>query len=195
MSLLRSGDPAILRILLDQYLIPLHRYAERILDGASDSEEAVQEAFIRLWERRESWREDGSVKSLLYTLTRNAAIDYRRRRRRELALSEERISILPSNLPTPLDDAQESEFRYAAEDAVSGLPPRRQEIFRLVREGGLTYKEVSRVLDISPQTVANLMSLALSNLRAALGPLMAEGTDSDDPEEETTRPKEASGSD
>jgi RNA polymerase sigma-70 factor (ECF subfamily) len=64
------------------------------------------------------------------------------------------------------------ELRSMAETAVSSLPPRRQEVFRLVREGGLSYKEVAETLGISTQTVANLMSLALGDLRASLKPML-----------------------
>lgn len=52
--------------------------------------------------------------------------------------------------------------------AVSALPARRQEVFRLVRRHGLSYEEVARVLEMPLETVAEHMSLALASLRAAL---------------------------
>ncbi len=176
MEQVRSGDPRILRHLLTLYLGPLQRFAGSILPHPEDAEEAVQEAFVRLWEKRETWREDGSIRALLFTLTRNAAIDAHRKRRRETPLREVRWQAVSTPDPTPFEMAQEGELWAIAEAAVQRLPQRRQEVFRLVREGGLSYQEVSRVLGISPQTVANHMSLALSELRSALKPLIeAEG--------------------
>lgn len=195
MARVRSGDPEVLRILLKRFSGPLRRYAERILGGSSDAEEAVQEAFIRLWERRDRWREDGSVMTLLYTLTRNAAVDYARRRHRERPLPEEQHSIIPSPSPTPFEDTLDEELRFEAAKAVSRLPPRRQEVFRLIREDGLTYREVGDVLNIAPQTVANLMSLALADLRSTLGPFLERELGSRPVGKGPNKPMEASGSD
>ncbi|MGW8268016.1 MAG: RNA polymerase sigma factor [Longimicrobiales bacterium] len=172
LSRLRAGDPTVLRQLLKRYLPALRLYAERLLGGSGDPEEAVQEAFIRLWTHRERWRGDGSIRSLLYTITRNAALDELRRHRREVPLSDHLLPASRSPDPDPLACLEEEDLRRAAEEAIRRLPPRRQEIFRMVREGGLSYREVAEVLDIAPQTVANLMSLALADLRACLGPVL-----------------------
>jgi RNA polymerase sigma-70 factor (ECF subfamily) len=195
MSGLLEGDPAVLRILLSRFFVPLRRYAQGILGGPSDAEEAAQEAFIRLWEKRDRWREDGSVQALLFTLTRNAAIDLLRRRRRESPLAESRLQTLPSPSPSPLDITREKELRSLAEEAVRNLPSRRQEVFRLVREGGLSYREVAETLGITPQTVANLMSLALADLRTSLKPLLDEGAGSLSKDGSRSPEEQASGSD
>ena len=47
---------------------------------------------------------------------------------------------------------------------------------RLAREEGLTYAEIAGVMGVSPQTVANQMSLALADLRRALEPHLVEDT-------------------
>lgn len=169
---LRAGDASSLRELLKRHLPALRRYAERILGGLGDPQDAVQEAFIRLWTHRERWNRGTSVRSLLFTITRNAALDELRRRRREVSFSDPPVSSRGVEIPPPLFHLQEEELWEVAEKAIADLPPRRREIFRLVREGGLTYREVAEVLDLSPQTVANLMSLALRNLRVSLGPVL-----------------------
>jgi RNA polymerase sigma-70 factor (ECF subfamily) len=169
---LREGDAAVLREAIKRYLPALRLYAERILRGSGDPEEAVQEAFIRLWTHRERWRGEASIRSLLFTITRNVALDELRRHWREVPLSETPAPLARSESHSPLHRLQEEELRRIAEAAISRLPPRRQEVFRLVREGGLTYREVAQVLDLSLQTVANLMSLALGDLRASLGPIL-----------------------
>ena len=168
MGRVRAGDPEVLRTLLTRHLTQLRRYAEGLLDRPEDAEDVVQEAFVRLWEKRETWRIESSVRAILFTLTRNAAVDLLRRKRRETQLPDGWAETIPSFGPSPLHQALEGELTLMAEDAVSRLPPRRQEVFRLIREGGLSYKEVATALEIAPQTVANLMALALSDLRLSL---------------------------
>ncbi len=172
MKQVKAGEPEVLRKLLTLYLRPLRRYAGTFLPRPEDAEEVVQEAFVCLWEKRERWRENGSIQALLFTLTRNGAIDTLRRRRRETPLNEGLSLGVSAPGPTPFETTQERELWEIAEAAVRQLPPRRQEVFRLVREGGLSYQEVSDLLGISRQTVANLMSLALANLRSDLQPLL-----------------------
>lgn len=173
---LAGGDETALEQLVSAYWWPLVRYAERIA-GPADAEDAVQSAFVRLWTRRHALDTTGSLRSLLYTMTRNAAIDECRRERRLAARASAAAELdLRCRPPTPLADTREAELACRAEEAVSGLPPRRQAVFRLVREHGLSYEEVAEVLDLAVQTVANHMSLALADLRRALAPVLVDGT-------------------
>ena len=75
----------------------------------------------------------------------------------------------------------------AVAKAVSDLPPRRREIFKLVRESGFSYAEIAEIMKISRQTVANHMSLALSDLRVMLRPFLpAPATDGEAPNDKRT---------
>ena len=52
------------------------------------------------------------------------------------------------------------------------MPRRRREVFRLARERGFSYSEIAEITQLSRQTVANHMSLALSDLRVVLRPFL-----------------------
>jgi RNA polymerase sigma-70 factor (ECF subfamily) len=151
---------------------PLVQYADRLLSGAGDPQDFAQEAFVRLWARRSRLREDGSLKALLYTTVRNACLDQLRTsaRREKLQWANPR----EDSAATPYEDVHGAELHRLAADAVARLPKKRQEVFRLVREEGLSYKEVALILDLSEQTVANHMSLALADLRVAIRPFLGE---------------------
>lgn len=167
---LRSDDPEALRLLITELWAPLVGYAQRILPSSGDPEDVVQEAFARIWIRRLALKEEGSLKALLYTVVRNACLDERRKgARREQAV---RDGPTPAPPRTPYEDIQGAELQRAAAAAVARLPARRQEVFRLVREEGLSYQEVADIMVLSPQTVANHMSLAMADLRTALQPFL-----------------------
>ncbi|NJD11666.1 MAG: sigma-70 family RNA polymerase sigma factor [Gemmatimonadetes bacterium] len=169
---IRKGDPGTLARLQAGYWNRLLRFADGIVQGRADPQDVVQEAFIRLWTHRERWDARGSLRSLLYTLTRNAALDELRSWRRAEKAAD--AVTAPAAPPAPSDAAVAAELRRAAASAVAGLPPLRREVFRLAREEGLTYGEIAEVLGLSPQTVANHMSLALADLRRALAPYLPE---------------------
>ena len=165
---LRSDDPDILRNLMGMYWEPLVGFAHRMLTGFGDAEDMVQTAFVRLWTRRRELEETGSLKSLLYTIVRNACLDELRKRGRRDKVHQ---GAPPPTAPkTPYEDVQGAELHRLAAAAVGRLPERRQEVFRLVRDEGLSYQEVAEILNLSAQTVANHMSLAMADLRTALRP-------------------------
>lgn len=169
---LRSGDPEALGRLMDRLWAPLVGYARRILPEGFDPQDVVQEAFVRLWTRRATLRNDGSLRALLYTTVRNACLDEIRtsQRRRRLNAAEYR----PSPAPGPYEDIQGAELERLAAAAVAKLPEKRREVFRLLREEGLSHRETAEVLGLSEQTVANHMSLALADLRATLRPIVSD---------------------
>lgn len=166
---LRSGDARALQELIDALWHPLTAYARRILaDQCADAEEAVQDAFLRLWAKRGELREEGSPRAFLYTVVRNACLDELRRNARRTRA--EGGAPLPTPPRTPWEDVQGAELHRAAAGAVAGLPERRREVYRLAREEGLSYEEIAEILGLSRRTVANHMSLALADLRTALRP-------------------------
>jgi RNA polymerase sigma-70 factor (ECF subfamily) len=174
---------------MDRLWGPLVGFASRTLSGYGDPEAAVQEAFVRVWARRASLKTTGSVRALLYTIVRNLCLDELRRRERQTRADSEGPT--PSAPRTPYEDVHGAELKRLAAAAVAGLPPKRREVFRLVREEGLSYKEVAEALDLSPQTVANHMSLAMADLRATLRPYLP-GQDSTDAEGSADGPDQSS---
>lgn len=164
---LRDDDVAALDALLRRYWSPIVAYAARMVDRPDDAEDIAQRTFQRLWERRASWRSKGSVRGLLYRMAHNLAVSARRSeqaRGRADAASAERAG----EPVTPLDDLENVELRDALSEAVQALPPRRREVFVLRCVHELSYKEIARIMGISPQTVANQLSHALSSLRTTL---------------------------
>ena len=169
---IRAGETRALEALMARYWPPLVRYAENVMSGVGDPQDVVQEGFVRLWARREEWGRDGSVKALLYTIVRNAALDERRRLDRGDRVTREHAAFGAPN-PTPFENVQGAELERVAAAAVAALPPKRQEVFRLAREEGFSYREIGSAMGISTQTVANQMSLALADLRLAMTPYLA----------------------
>jgi RNA polymerase sigma-70 factor (ECF subfamily) len=170
---LRASDPTALEFLVATYWERLVRFVEGIVDQEGGADDVVQEAFIRLWTRRKELKLQGSFRAFLYTMTRNAAIDERRSSGRRKALATKAEA--PRAEPSPLSAAEASQLQEVAAAAVDRLPPRRREVFRLVRTEGLSYREVAEVMGLSTQTVANQMSKALVSLHRTLDRVFKDG--------------------
>lgn len=159
--------------LLRKYWPGVVEYVARYVEHYDAAEDIAQELFLRLWQKNLTWKQDGSLRSFLYGVARNLARNQGRRWREVRVASLETLNThLADTTRCPSETVVERELEARCEQAVSGLPARRQEIFILARAHGLSYREIAQVMNISPQTVANQMSAALSDLHSALRPVL-----------------------
>ena len=170
MRRLKAGDEQAMSALLAQHWTPVVRYVFGLLGSWDQAEDVAQDAFVRLWARRKKLS-SGSLGALVHRIARNAALDVLKSPRH--AAQHEDPDMLAGER-APDRDVELSELKQAVAKAIKALPPRRREIFKLVREGGFTYEEIAEIMEISRQTVANHMSLALSDLRVMLRPFLPE---------------------
>jgi len=184
------GDAAALNSLLDRHWSALVSYSARLLGNWDAAQDVTQETFVRIWERREQWRSNGSVRALLYQIARNLVLDAQKRQDRRTNWIRDRYRD-ERRIATPLQELQRSELEEAFREALRALPERRREVFVLARVDGLSYREIGEVMGVAPQTVANQLSAALSTLREALQEFTHEPARSEI--EAATRPVPTSG--
>lgn len=163
------GDEQALESLIQHRWDHLVHYAQGFTGNRQDAEDAAQESLWRFWNGREDWRKRGPVSpALLYTITRNVAVDIARSGR---ATSErvDHVSVEIEYQGTLPDQAAEmDEIQRAVREVLIHLPPRRREIFTLARFHGLSYQAIAEVLGLSPQTVANQVSATFKIFREQL---------------------------
>ena len=130
--------------------------------------EITQEAFISLWEKRESIDLSKPVKTYLSTTVRNKCLNYLRDNRkfnREILDIE---GLLSDKTYVQPDRMVEAEIRTRIGNAIEELPEKCREIFVLNRQENLKYQEIANRLEISVKTVETQMSKALQHMRERL---------------------------
>jgi RNA polymerase sigma-70 factor (ECF subfamily) len=170
---IRSGDVTAFDRFLKSQWEPLVRYVTAHLGSVDDGKDIAQEAFLRLWEERAGLRHPGSLKGYLYRIARNLAINDVRRRQLHDRLNQER-PVQSARPRTPAAELDQKELRCVVEQAIDALPARRKEAFILGHLQGLRHQEIAEVMGISPQSVANQISAALTTLRQTLAPYLGE---------------------
>lgn len=173
LSSIRSGDVEALGVLMDEAWGPLVTHLATLVGSVEAAQDAAQEAFVRLWEHRDRW-ESGSARAVLFRIGRNAALDQIRRAETSRRWARRTNAEPPSPVPTPEDDLEAAEFADRFRSALEALPRRRREVFELVRFSGLSYLETAQAMELSEQTVANQMSLALRDLRRLLAGFLSD---------------------
>jgi RNA polymerase sigma factor (sigma-70 family) len=172
MARIRAGDETAFQELLAAYFSPIVAYIARLRGDRDSAKDVAEEAFVRLWQRRHEWRDEGSVRAFLYRTARNLAIDEARKERvrsrwlRLAALEGQTVR------PTQDRDLERKELEIAVDEAILALPPRRREAFTLFYFHSFSYRQIAEIMELRPQAVANYISAAYADLRVRLAPLL-----------------------
>lgn len=134
----------------------------------AQAEELVQDIFYKLWKHRKKLKEVRAFKAYLYTIARNTCLDYLKKIAKEKALQEGFVLDYELSHNSIEDYLYQKEFQIRYQKAIAQLPPRQQEIFRLNREQGLTYREIAEKLGISTKTVQEHLIRASKTLKSQL---------------------------
>ncbi|WP_347924794.1 sigma-70 family RNA polymerase sigma factor [Pontimicrobium sp. SW4] len=151
--------------LFDKYYKRLFNYSFKLTKQRDLAEEIVQETFIVLWKKMDSIsNDDRSIESYLITTLKNKIIDFYRKN----ATKEKHINLytLNKSFETVIDN--EWELQKKIDFVYSSLQEKTAEIFKLSREKGLTYPEISKAKNISIKTVEAHISKALLAFRNGL---------------------------
>ncbi|MDP4131060.1 MAG: RNA polymerase sigma-70 factor [Bacteroidota bacterium] len=163
-----DGDRHAFTNLYTRYLDSLYQYVFLFTRSAYSTEEIVQDVFVRIWEHRESLREVESFKSYLFRAAKNRVIDYVRSQEVvERALSR-LLADKKADPETPDEAFDYKVYYHIVQEAIGQLSPRKQEIFRLSTEKGLSHDEIAAELDISKSSVKNQLYKSFEFIREYL---------------------------
>ena len=158
-----AGDRCAFRRVVEWQLEPLDRYVRRIVGGgkrtdgaAADAADIVQEAFLKLWLNRHRYDPArASLKTWLYRLAHNLAIDHLRHRANETSLDE---------VAEVADDAAELSGYVSRErlerlnDLLWHLPERQRSAVALYHLQGFSNAETADILGVSVRALESLLA-------------------------------------
>ncbi len=169
---IQRRDHTALATLYDHYGGLAFGVAYRILGERGVAEDVVQDAFLAVWRRAESFQAGrGTLRSWLMTIIHNGAIDRRRgRHRRELEHVD--LDTVHYRLQTDAEDtfatvAERLDAEHVRE-AIRGLPGEQREAIELAYFSGLTHQEIAEQTGTPLGTVKSRLRLGLHKLRREL---------------------------
>jgi RNA polymerase sigma-70 factor (ECF subfamily) len=127
----------------------------------------VQDSFLRLC-REEATAVQGHLAEWLYTVCRRRAIDLLRKEKRMTALSTERAERQESREGEQSLAAERADLMDGVARLLAGLSTNQQEVVRLKFQGGLSYREISNVTELSVTNVGYLLHTAIQKIRDGL---------------------------
>jgi len=132
--------------------IVVARVKSQIGDGTPEWEDVVSRIFLSLVEyvRSGKFRGEGSVGTVLFTITRRRLADYMRKKYKDEGKDEEGVSVIYDTVQSDLESRQ---FVTSVVTAMDCLTPRQREVFTLCTMGDMRVREVAEALAISESRV------------------------------------------
>jgi len=165
---LRDGRKEAFEMMFRDWYTPLCRFARTLLQDSDESEEAVQQVFVTMWEKRQEIAVEISVKAYVYRAVRNTCLNVLKHRK--VVRHHERYAVAGGMMSVhPVFESQPGgELERALANAMNALPEQCRKVFEMSRFGGKKYQEIATELGISVKTVENHMGKALRILREKL---------------------------
>ena len=145
--------------------------------NAEDARDLTQEAFVKAFRNLKSFRLESSFYTWLYRIAMNLAIDHtRKQKRRETKEFDEQVGTRNSEgdlseihrAESPRKALERKQLMAAINDALQKLPEEQRQIVVLREVQGLSYREISEVMDIPEGTVMSRLYYARKKLQKLL---------------------------
>ena len=146
----QDSDKAF-RYLYDKYASTLRYFSAKYVDDDATIEDVVQDAFLNLWEKRNEFKTESTIKAYLYKIVRSFSVDTIRRRNIANRYAE-KIVLEKEDQEFFLENIVESEVFQMIQTVFNELSPSCREVYQLSLHGK-SHEEISQLLDISINTV------------------------------------------
>src|ERR1700756_3738202 len=141
-----------------------------VVHDQEDALELAQESFVRAFENIRKFESRSSFSTWLYRIAANLAIDFRRREGRHLVLrgedAENEFQRLPSPRGNSYQETARGELNRRINAALGELTPEHRAVILLREVEGLSYDEISEVLQCPRGTVMSRLHYARTHLRS-----------------------------
>lgn len=164
-GLRKSSTAAYKQLFLDYYTM-IRRFLSRMLGDDEQAKDIAQNIFLKVWLNRESLDESKSIKSYIYVLAKNEALNHIKRNSRVTRMDG--ASDISDGNDVQISTEYNETFNIIRQ-RVESMPERRREVFRLSRMEHLSNKEISEMLNLSVRTVEKHIELALKDIRKTIG--------------------------
>lgn len=173
---LKQGEETAFNKIVESSQGLVYNTALGIVQNPEDAEDVAQDVFVQLYESIHSFKGESKLSTWLYRITVSKAMDHLRKKKRKkrfafiqsLFGANEELIHDPPDFVHPgvsLDNKEKAQELFRAIDL---LPPKQKVAFTLNRIEGLSYQEISVVMNLTVASVESLLHRARKNLRKTL---------------------------
>ena len=172
-----GGDIDAFETLIKTHQKKVYNIALRMTKNPDDAQELAQDAFVRAFVAIKKFRGDASFSTWLYRITMNVCTDFLRKRNRAVVISMEQGAVgseyenpiqLPVEGPGPDELTEKRQLKQLVRGAMDSLSPEHRQVLVLRELMDLSYKDISKTLNISEGTVKSRINRAREGLKQVI---------------------------
>lgn len=173
-----EGQNSALDILIERYLKLVYSFTRRYVRDDADVQDVTQEIFVRVWRYLEKFNQSQSFRPWLYTIAKNACLDFLRKKvhvpfSHFEADALKKLEMLDWNDRDSMASTQAVTERGILANqlgiAMKELSPQYAEVVNLHHKGDLHFREIAEIKGESIHTVKSRYRRAVALLRGAMG--------------------------
>ncbi len=172
-SRLKNGDEAAFTSIVETWQDMVYNTALGIVQNSEDAEDIAQETFVQVYQSIASFKGEAKFSTWLYRITISKAMDHIRKSKRKKRFAfvkslfgdndEQHIQLADFHHPgIALDNKENAAILFRA---IQKLPDNQKIAFTLNKVEGLSYQEISEIMDTTVSSVESLLHRAKTNLR------------------------------
>ncbi|MCM4166077.1 ECF RNA polymerase sigma factor SigW [Arenibacter antarcticus] len=163
---LKIGEETAFVSLVDRYSKPLFGYALSLTHNHAQSQDILQNVFLKTWEKRKKLEIHSSLQNFLYKSVYNEFINQYKRKKSSMVLEQKYFNSLEKAVLLQEDhDFENDSINKKISMEIQRLPPKCQQVFILSKKEGLTNIEISEYLNVSLKTVEAQITKGFNILR------------------------------
>lgn len=164
---MRESHQAFIERALREHERALLCYAMGFVHDWERARDVVQDTFVRLCQQ-EREKVSAGLKTWLFTVCRNRALDVLRKESRVGELDEVSLLQIPSAALTPDAQMIQGEKAVWLQQQLQQLSPRQREVILLKFQQGLSYDEIAQITGLSTGNIGFLIHQGIKRLREAI---------------------------
>lgn len=163
-----AGDRMAFSALYTYYFPRLYRFVFFINQSREDTEEILQEIFLKIWDKKESLQKIRSFEDYLFRMAKNKLFDLAKKNKVKVKVIQR---LMPQQASTGNDSTDEvtyKEYHRVAMEAITHLPERKREVFLMSVEDEMSLDEIAAALKISRSAVKKHLYSAVRAIKEHL---------------------------
>ncbi len=170
-----DGDENAFPVIVRRYLKSIYNFIYRLVGNVAEAEDITQSVFLRVWKNIKSFKREESFKTWIFSVARNAAIDWLRKKKNITFSDLERENDEEPTEDTLIDPALlpdelliNFEDKRKLEKIINQLPLLYREVIFLHYNNDFTFEEIGKILNKPLNTVKSQHRRALIMLKKSL---------------------------
>lgn len=163
-----QGDNDAFSSLVNKYEKYVFSIAFSVSQNREDARDISQDTFLKAFLSLRSFKGKSSFSTWLYSLAKNTACDYLRKRKNTVSLDSDSFPDLPSSSLSPFSLILQKEVGKEVRKEIKNLSKNQRDVVILREYCDYSYKEISKILNINVQTVKTRLFRGKEKLKEKL---------------------------